>query len=68
MTITNSKRGAMILNQDQNTNASQLNAEEKAEVLSEPLCEESDIPLFLRENDDNTQKCDAQDEKDKTEE
>ena len=59
----------MILNQDQNTNAIQLNAEKKAEVLiSEPLCEESDIPLFLRENDDNTQKCDAQDEKDKTEE
>ena len=59
----------MILNQEQNTNASQLNAETKAEVLlTEPLCEESEIPLFLRENDDNPQKCDAQDEKDKTEE
>ena len=69
MTITNSKRGTMILNQEQNANTSQLNAETKAEVLlGEPLCEESDIPLFLRENDDNTQKCDAQDEKDKTEE
>ena len=56
----------MILTQEQNINASQLDAETKAEVLlSEPLCEEPEIPLFLRENDNN-QKCNAQDEKNKS--
>ena len=44
----------MILNQEQNTSASQLNAEKEAEILlSEPISEESDTPLFLRENDKN---------------
>ncbi|MEK6335544.1 MAG: hypothetical protein AABM67_11390 [Acidobacteriota bacterium] len=58
----------MILNQDRDTNTNQLNPETKAEaLLSEPLCEESDTPLFLKENDDS-KKCDAQDEKDNTKE
>ena len=58
----------MILNQDQNKNVNELTSEKKIEALpSEPLCEETDVPLFLTDNSDG-QKCDAQDEKDKTQE
>jgi hypothetical protein len=54
------------LNQDQNMNVNELNYEEKPEVLaSEPTCQESDVPLFLRDGSES-RKCDAQDEKDKT--
>jgi hypothetical protein len=54
------------LNQEQNLNVNELKTEEKPEVLaSEPLCEESDVPLFLRDGAEG-QKCDPQDEKDKS--
>jgi len=49
------------LQQDQNT------AIETDETAGEPPCEESDTPVFLRDSSEG-QKCDPQDEKDKTEE
>jgi hypothetical protein len=58
--------GDDYLNQDQNMKVNELNSEERPEALaSEPLCQESDVPLFLRDGSED-QKCDAQDEKDKT--
>jgi hypothetical protein len=63
--MVNSK-GDDYLNQDQNTNVNELNSERETEgLVKEPLCQESDTPLFLR-NSSEGKKCDAQDEKDKT--
>ena len=54
------------MNQDLNTKENELKPGEKVKVLArDPLCEESDIPLFLQDGSENGE-CDAQDEKDKT--
>jgi hypothetical protein len=54
------------LNQVLKTNENELNPGEKAKVLViEPLCEETDVPLFLQDGSES-RKCDAQDEKDKS--
>jgi hypothetical protein len=60
------QKGGDHLNQEQNTNMNELNSGKATEgPVSEPLCQESDTPLFLRDSPDG-KKCDPQDEKDKT--
>lgn len=56
------------MNPDETTNVSELNPEKETQVIVRiPVADESDVPLFLR-NSSASQKGDAQDEKDKTEE
>ena len=56
------------MNQDRDTNRTELNSGKKAEVpVKELLHQEADVPLFLRDSSDG-EKGDAQDEKDKAEE
>ena len=52
------------MNQDQNTNVSELNSEKETEGPEE-LHQEPDLPLFLRDTSEG-KKGDAQDEKDTT--
>lgn len=60
------KKERIILNQDQNSSVNELKSEENSEVsASEPICEETDVPLFLRDGSEG-EKCDPQDEKDKS--
>jgi hypothetical protein len=53
------------VNQDQDINVNELSDEKKTEGLVKPLCQESDVPLFLRDSSEG-QKCDPQDEKDQS--
>ena len=54
------------MNQDQDINVNELSDEKKTgRLVSEPLCQESDVPLFLRDSSEG-QKCDPQDEKDQS--
>lgn len=60
------QKEAVILNQDQNTNANELKSEPKIkEVDRERGDPEPDTPLFLRDGSEG-EKGNAQDEKDKT--
>ena len=57
---------AITVNQDQDINVNERSDEKKTErLVSEPLCQESDVPLFLRDSSEG-QKCDPQDEKDQS--
>lgn len=56
------------MNQDQNPNRTEADSGKETKVrVKEPLHQEADVPLFLRDSSDG-EKGDAQDETDKTEE
>jgi len=60
------KKETTILNQDLNTNENELEPEKESKVSArEPVCQKSDVPLFLQEGSEGP-KCDPQDEKDKS--
>ena len=54
------------MNQDLNTNENELEPDKESKVSArEPVCQKSDVPLFLQEGSESP-KCDPQDEKDKS--
>lgn len=54
------------MNQDLNTNEHELKPEEETKVtVRDPVCQKSDVPLFLQDGSES-RKCDPQDEKDKS--
>ena len=54
------------MNQDLNINENELKPEKETKGLAnEPVCEKSDVPLFLKDGSESP-KCDPQDEKDKS--
>lgn len=68
MTDDQSQKETTILNPDQRTNVNELNSEkETQQLVTIPIDQESDVPLFLGDSSDG-KKGDDQDEKDETEE